>query len=194
MEERIKEFAATWKGHKRDNKNSLSLIRYADDLVIIHEDLNVIHQCRTIIEEWLAQIGLELNQEKTKITHTLHEYEGQKPGFNFLGFNVRQYPVGKHHSGKNAHGKILGFKTIIKPSKEKVLAHYRKLAEIIDNHKASSQHVLVAKFAPIIIGWSNYYGTVCSKEIYSKLDNLLYWKLLRWGNRRHPNKSKNGLK
>lgn len=131
MEESIKEFAATLKGHKENNKKSLSLIRYADDFVIIHEDHNVILKCQEIISNWLSQIGLELNQEKTKITHTLREYEGIKPGFNFLGFNIRQYPVGKYQSGKNTLGKVLGFKTIIKPSKEKAYNHYRKLAEII---------------------------------------------------------------
>ena len=35
MEERIKRFAETWKGNKRANRNSLSLIRYADDFVIL---------------------------------------------------------------------------------------------------------------------------------------------------------------
>ncbi len=190
METRVKEYAATLKGNKRDNINSLSLIRYADDFLIIHEDLNVIKNCQKIIEEWLFDIGLELNQEKTKIKHTFNEFEGQKPGFDFLGFNIRQYPAGKYQSGTNSHGKILGFKTIIKPSKEKVLEHYHKLADIIDNHKAASQHVLIAKLAPVIIGWSNYYRTVCSKETYSKIHNLLFWKLQRWGYRRHSNKSK----
>jgi RNA-directed DNA polymerase len=42
---------------------------------------------------------------------------------------------------------------------------------------------------PIIKGWSNYYKTACSKETYSKLGHLLYGKLRRWANRRHPNKS-----
>ena len=190
MENRIKEYAATWKGNKRDNKNSLSLIRYADDFVIIHENPEVIKTCQTIIKKWLINIGLELNQEKTKITHTLKEYEGNKPGFNFLGFNFRQYPVGKHQSGSNTQGEKLGFKTIIKPSKEKVLTHYRKLAEIIDNHKTAPQHILIAKLAPVIIGWSNYYKTVCSKETYSNVYKLLFRKLLRWGYRRHPKKGK----
>ena len=36
MEERIKQYAATLKGNKRDNRKSLSLIRYADDFVILH--------------------------------------------------------------------------------------------------------------------------------------------------------------
>ena len=190
MEERIKEYAATWKGQKKENKKSLSLIRYADDFLIIHKDLEVIRTCRGIIEEWLSHIGLEINQEKTNILHTLKELEGQKPGFNFLGFNIRQYPVGKYQSGKNTNGEKLGFKTIIKPSKEKVKEHYHKLADIIDNHKAVSQQILIAKLASVIIGWSNYYRTVCSQETYSKIGNLLFWKLYRWGYRRHSNKSK----
>jgi RNA-directed DNA polymerase len=190
MELRIKEYAATWKGTKKDNIYSLALIRYADDFLILHKDLNVIKTCKGIIEEWLKDVGLELNQEKTKILNTLSEHEGSKPGFNFLGFNIRQYPVGKHQSGKNTIGKILGFKTIIKPSKEKVNEHYRKLAEIVDKHKAVHQHVLIAKLTPIINGWCNYYRTVCSKDTYSSVNSLVVHKLLRWGYRRHPNKGK----
>ena len=87
METRIKEYAATLKGSKNLNKNSLSLIRYADNFLIIHEDLNVIRICRGIIEEWLAQIRSELSQEKTRISHILNEHD-QEPGFNFLGFNL----------------------------------------------------------------------------------------------------------
>lgn len=193
MELRIKEYAASWKGSKRENQKALSLIRYADDFVILHKDINVIKTCKGIIEQWLSEIGLELNQEKTKITHTLTEYEGNKPGFDFLGFNIRQYKVGKHQSGKNTKGDRLGFKTIIKPSKEKVNEHYRKLAELIDKHKASKQSVLIGNLAPIISGWCNYYRTVCSKETYSKIYSLLWNKLLRWGSRRHPNKSKSWI-
>ncbi len=189
MENRIMEYASTWKGGKRKNKFSLSLIRYADDFLIIHEKLEVIKSCQEIIGQFLREIGLEYSPEKTKITHTLHEYEGNKPGFNFL-FNIRQYPVGKYHSGKKTNGELLGFKTIIKPSKEKVLEHYHKLAEIIDNHKAAPQHSLILKLAPVIKGWCNYYRTVCSKETYSKVHTLMFKKLLRWGYRRHPNKSK----
>ena len=33
MEERIKQYAETLPGNKRDNRNCLSLIRYADDFV-----------------------------------------------------------------------------------------------------------------------------------------------------------------
>jgi RNA-directed DNA polymerase len=46
MEERVKQFAETLKGGKRDNRQALSLIRYADDFVIIHENLDVVNRCQ----------------------------------------------------------------------------------------------------------------------------------------------------
>ena len=84
MELRIKEYAETWKGRKKENLQSLSLIRYADDFVIIHKDLNVIENCQRIIREWLSEIGLELNEEKTQIIHTLNEHKGKKTRFRLL--------------------------------------------------------------------------------------------------------------
>ena len=61
---------------KRDNRKALSLIRYADDFVIIHQDLNVVKKCQEIIADWLSDMGLELKPNKTKLTHTLNKYEG----------------------------------------------------------------------------------------------------------------------
>jgi RNA-directed DNA polymerase len=189
MEEKIKEYAATWKGNKQDNKSSLSLIRYADDFIIIHERLEVVERCKQIISGWLADYDLEIKPEKTQIVHTLKHHNGKKPGFNFLGFNIRQYPVGKYKSGKNPHGKKLGFKTIIKPSEESVKRHYAKVAKVITKYNSAPQSALVSKLNPILRGWSNYYKTICSKEIYSKTGHLITKRLLRWAKRRHPNKS-----
>jgi RNA-directed DNA polymerase len=189
MELRVKEFVSTLKGSKEHNRKSLSLIRYADDFIIMHKDLEVILKCQEIIQEWLNEIGLELKPSKTKITHTLNEYNGNI-GFDFLGFTVRQYPTGKHHSGKDTKKKILGFKTLIKPSKEKVKCHLEKIGKIIDKNKSSSQIALIKEINPIIKGWANYYATVCSKETYSYCDYVIYQQLRRWSQRRHPNKNR----
>ncbi|MGI0480139.1 group II intron reverse transcriptase/maturase [Geminocystis sp. CENA526] len=188
MEIEIKKFARTWKGNKRDNENSLSIIRYADDFVILHKDIKRIIQCKEIIENWLMDLGLELKPSKTRISHTLNEYEGNI-GFDFLGFNIQQYEVGKTHTGKCV-GMPLGFKTIIKPSKEKIKSHIKRIGDIIRKHKSSPQIALIKELNPIIRGWANYYSSVCSKETYSKCDHLLYQQLKRWAERRHPNKSK----
>jgi RNA-directed DNA polymerase len=144
--------------------------------VILHEDITVVQKCREIMEEWLKDYGLELKPSKTRLIHTLSIYEGQKPGFDFLGFNIRQFPKGKHHTGKNTKGEKLGFKTIITPSQEKVKAHYDHLARVIDAHKAAPQAALIKQLNPIIRGWANYFATVISKEIYAFLDNLVYLK------------------
>jgi RNA-directed DNA polymerase len=190
MELRIKEYAATLKGSKRDSIKSIALIRYADDFAILHENLEVIKQCQIIISDWLAEYDLEIKPEKTTIVHTLKEHGDNKPGFNFLGFNIRQYPVGKYQSGKNTIGDKLGFKTLIKPSDESTKRHYDELAQIIRTHNTAPQSALISKLNPIIRGWCNYYRTVCSKESFSKIGNLIYLRLMRWASRRHPNKNK----
>jgi RNA-directed DNA polymerase len=84
MEERIKQYAETQKGRKHNNRQSLSLIRYADDFVILHEDITVVQRCREIISEWLQGMGLELKPSKTRLAHTLKQYEQERPGFDFL--------------------------------------------------------------------------------------------------------------
>jgi len=189
MEERIKQVTDMLPGRKRTNRSSISLVRYADDFVILHENLTVVQRCKEIISEWLNGIGLELKPSKTRLAHTLNKHEGQDAGFNFLGFNVRQYPVGKYNTGCNTLGEPLGFKTLIKPSKQKVKIHYDSVSEVISQHKTAPQAALIAHLNPIIRGWVNYYHTVVSKETYSELDYKVYRKLESWAKRRHPNKS-----
>jgi RNA-directed DNA polymerase len=186
MEERIKQFAETLptksgKG-KRDNRSSLSLIRYADDFVILHEDITVVQRCKEIISGWLKGMNLELKPCKTRLAHTLNQYEQENPGFDFLGFKIQQFPVGKYHSKQ-------GFKTIITPSKQKQKVHYDQIASVIKAHKAAPQAVLISHLNPIIRGWANYYATVVSKVVYSDIDDLMYQKLRAWAKRRHPLKN-----
>jgi RNA-directed DNA polymerase len=192
MERQIKQYVGSVKyldKIKTNRMDSVSLIRYADDFVILHKDLTVVQGCQTIISDWLKDIGLELKPSKTRLAHTLNTVENEKPGFNFLGFNIRQFPVGKYHSGKTTKGQLLGFKTIITPSKEKIKVHYDKIAEVISLHNAAPQSALIKHLNPINRGWTNYYSTVVSKITYQKLDNLVYQKLRAWAKRRHSNKN-----
>ncbi|NEQ84889.1 MAG: group II intron reverse transcriptase/maturase [Moorea sp. SIO2I5] len=165
---------------RKARRSTTAIIRYADDFVILHPSKEVLKKLKDKGEEWLKDIGLELKPSKTKVVHT-------SEGFDFLGFNVRQYKVGRHHSKQ-------GYKTLIKPSKEKVKEHVRRLSDTISNMKTAKQEKVIYKLKPIITGWANYYKPVVSKETYSKVDHLLYSKLKRWGERRHPKKSKSWVK
>lgn len=178
-----------------DYKYRPKVIRYADDFVILHKDRAVIERCKEIASKWLGDIGLELQDKKTRIAHTLDTVEG-RAGFDFLGFTVRQFPVGKTHAGKcggaakrGSDGRI-PFKTIVRPSKEAVERHYRGIAQIINRHAQRKQEDLIRALNPRIRGWCNYFSTSVATETFNKLDHLAVQRLLRWGKRRHQKKSR----
>jgi len=137
---------------RRRKRQSVSIIRYADYFVIIHEQIEVVEKCKERINRWLESLGLELKPSKTRIAHTVEEYKEEKAGFDFLGFNIKQYKVGKYTTGKDTNGKPLGFKTIIKPSKKSIKSHYQKVAEIIDKFKGETQFKLIKELNPVIKG------------------------------------------
>jgi RNA-directed DNA polymerase len=166
-------------GQGRDAQYELCMCIYADDFVVLHPSLDVILKCRAAAVAWLQEMSLELKPSKTRISHTLIPYDGNV-GFNFLGFNIRQYPVGKHQSRCNPHGKKLGFKTLIKPSKAKICLHTKTIRNIIKAYKTAPQAALINKLNPVIQGWCNYYSKVCSKDTFSCCDNVLFSQLRAW--------------
>nr|WP_286167589.1 reverse transcriptase domain-containing protein [Arthrospira platensis] len=169
---------------KKANRAQATVIRYADDFVVISPSLEIIEQCKTAISVWLKPVGLEIKPENTRICHTFKpiEYDGktEEPGFNFLGFNIRQYPAGKYKSGKTGGmaSRLIGHKTHIKPSKKAVQAHTEVIKGVIKQHKTAPQSALINKLNPIIRGWSNYYSAVVSSETFVKLDHIV-WQMLR---------------
>jgi RNA-directed DNA polymerase len=163
------------------------VIAYADDCVVLHEDRQVLEQCQQLLMTWLAGIGLTLNEAKSSIRHT---WEGDQPGFVFLGFHIRQYRVGKHQSGRSPGGhRRLGYKTLIKPAKANIQEHLAELGRIIQRGKALPQSALIRQLNPTIRGWATYYRTGVSQAVYARLDYLLWEKLRAWARWRHPNKS-----
>ena len=165
-----------------------TVVRYADDLVVLHADKAVIEQVQQLVSTWLAGMGLALKPSKTCITHTLTPCENHL-GFDFLGFHMQQFPVGNTHSGKGRDGRQLGFKTIITPSEAAMKRHQEALKEQIKTHAALPQKVLIKHLNAHIRGWSNYYSSVCAKRCFTRMDTYLFQMLWQWSKRRHPNKS-----
>jgi len=172
----------------QESRQPLAVIRYSDDFVILYPTREGIELAKETTATWLAEVGLALHPSKTRIVHTF-EGTAENVGFDFLGFTVRQHPVGKYHSGR-VNGKLLGHKTIIRPSKESVKRHLRQLGEEIDKHKAAKQDELIRKLNPIIRGWCNYHRTAMAKRTFAKCQHVLFQKLWRWAKFRHPTKSR----
>jgi RNA-directed DNA polymerase len=163
------------------------LIRYADDFVVLHSQEAEVIKAQQIIAAWLKDIGLELKPSKTRLSHTLKAYQGNV-GFDFLGFTIRQFPVGKTHTGTH-NGKPLGFKTIITPSKEGVQRHLQELREILQKSQSLPQEELIDQLNPVIHGWALYYRTVVSAKQFATCDHHLVSMLWQKMTRKHPKKS-----
>ncbi len=178
IEEKIKHYAETL----NEKFQRLSLICYGGNLALAHKDIEVVQKCQHIIREYLSDLCLELKPNQIRISHTIYSCGEEKPGFDFLGFNIRQYEVSKNQSK-------LGFTTNIKPSAENIRNHYCQIAEVIDKHKSVPQAALIGKLNRLIKSWVNYYSAVVNKKTFQDLDNLIFQKLWRWAKRRHPNKN-----
>ncbi len=169
------------------------LIRYADDFVVLHTEETEIIKAQRLIATWLKGIGLELKPSKTRLSHTLKEYQGNV-GFSFLGFTIRQFPVGKTHSGTTSRGQLLGFKTLIMPSKEGVQRHIQALRRIVQKSQMLSQEQLINQLNPIIHGWTRYYRTVVSQKQFEVCDHLLMRMLWQKMTRKHRKESAKWVK
>ena len=165
----------------------ITIIRYADDFVVLCEDRNALEAAKERAETWLAGIGLRLKEAKTRITHTLEECEGS-PGFDFLGFHVRQYRVGKYRT-RTYRGKP-GFKTLIRPAKIAVKRHTEKVNGIVHRHRIAPQSALITVLNPVIRGWANYHRTGVVKRTFNRLDWQMDERLMRWAAYRHPRKTR----
>ena len=148
-------------------------IRYADDFVILCETKEDAELSKNEIKNFLKSRGLELSPEKTKIVHITE-------GFDFLGFNIRQYKV------KNTK---TGYKLLIKPSKKFLQQTRNDIREIFLNHSGKRVSDLIGKINPVIRGKANYLKGCIASKAFGDLDNYLFKRQVRFVNRTHPKKN-----
>jgi hypothetical protein len=129
-------------------------------------------------DNWLSERGLKLSPEKTKIVHLIE-------GFDFLGFNIRHYKVNNTKTG---------YKLLIKPSKQFLKQTRKDIREIFLNYKGKPVGLLIKALNPVIRGKANYMKRVVSSTEFSKLDNYLFLRQVRYVKRTHPNKNKKWTK
>ena len=189
LEARIKDYACTikdWTGKGKlgykAKMSAMGFIRYADDFIVTHPTKEALTGVKSIISEFLKEIGLTLHPAKTRIVSSW-------AGFNFLGFNVRHYQTGKYRS-ISKKGKKTGYTLLIRPSKEAEKIHYEAIRDTIRANKSSSQEELIRKLNPKIRGWCNYYRHCSAKNSFRRVEQLMFLMLWKWAKGRHGNKGK----
>lgn len=154
-------------GKAKAKSLQVGVVRYADDFVVTGVSQELLeNEIKPWVEAFLMQRGLRLSEAKTRIVHI-------DTGFDFLGWNFRKY-----------QGKLL-----IKPSKKNVQAFYAKLRETVSNNLGAKQEDLIHLLNPMLRGWALYHSPIVAKKAFSRMDYLLYWRLMRWAKRRHPRKN-----
>ena len=174
------------------------VIIYADDLVVLHQDRQVLVECRKIIDDWLQPLGLRLHPEKTDIIHTLDKGK-DGAGIDFLGVHIQQHRVGKY-AGKPT---LNGVFTRICPSKRSVRRALDRAREILHGTTGSrkrqaqwlqreekggptAEEIVIHRLNWFIRGWSNYHRPFNSKRTFSHLDNQLFRLVWKWLIRKYP--------
>ena len=141
---------------------ALTVIRYADDILVIHKDRTVIKQVKKEIEQWLwKHCKLTLNQDKTKIYNS-------SQGFDFLGFTLIAIK-------RNGVDRIKVY-----PSRAGRTQILLNLREVIQKNKAASSYRLITLLKPKIIEWGNYYRYCECKQVFSRISHYIYQKLRAW--------------
>jgi RNA-directed DNA polymerase len=144
----------------------IHVLRSADDFIVTAETPEILEErVKPAVEAFLQARELSLAQDKTPITHIYS-------GFKFLGFNIRKYK-----------GKLL-----IKPYKSSVKSVLDKVTGIIKSNPTAKTENLIRQLNPIIRGWKNYFRHAVSKNKISYVDSQI---LLKWIDRRHPQKNHN---
>lgn len=167
LEAGLQRFLRDKLGTAKAKNVKVNLVRYADDFVVTSDSKELLEtMVQPWVEEFLRERGLELSREKTRIVHI-------DDGFDFLGWTFRKFK-----------GKLL-----IKPSAKSVKVFYAKVQEIIATSLAVPTARLIQRLNPVLYGWARYHRGVVAKSTFSKLDQLIYWRLMRWGLRKHPRKT-----
>ena len=149
------------------------LVRYADDFVVFCHTQEGAHKAHEHLTAWLAQRGLTFSEEKTRIVHLTE-------GFDFLGWNFRQYKVSDRRSG---------YKLLTRPSKKSVASIREKLKAVWMEHRGKPADAVIQMLNPMIRGWANYHCSMVSNDVFRKLDDWMYRRTVLYVRRMHPKKS-----
>lgn len=160
---------------KNTESKSLAVIRYINDLVIIHKEKSIIQEAKGKIAKWLLDgPRVEINEAKISILHS-------NEGFDFLGFSIITIMCGRS-------------RIKIYPSRKSQFTLLFKVQNIIRNNSSVSSYNLILKLRSVIIGWAHYFRFSECQKVFHKLTLLIHQKLRAWVFRRDTRNGKMKVK
>ena len=160
---------------------TLPFERYADDAIVHCRSQAQARHLLQAVEQRLAECGLELNAQKTRIVYCK---DGSRTGrsehekFDFLGYTFRA------RRARNRHGKyFVSFLPAISDKAGRAIRE-RMRSWKLPLRSDKSLEDLSRMFGPIVRGWVQYYGRYYRSMLYpvfKQLDRAL----TRWAGRKY---------
>ncbi len=158
----------TWHAQHR---RSGTLVRYADDLVLLCPTKERADAALAAVTSILADLGLALNDAKTHLV----DLREDGAGFDFLGFH--------HRRVWSNQGRMFFARW---PSDRSVQAARDRIRAHTDRRSLSlPPEQVVGQVNRFVVGWRNYYRWGNSARAFSRLDHFVYQRLARWLTNKH---------
>jgi RNA-directed DNA polymerase len=164
----LNELDETW---ERECRHLGTLVRYADDFVILCRTAAQAREAHERAGAILGQMGLTLHPGKTRVV----ELRLRGEGFEFLGCHLRI--VRSHFKGKTYLFRWPSTKAM-NAVREKIrnVTHWRRWGRKLDLDE------VIADLNPILRGWGNYFRTGNASRHFNAIDRYVterLWALVR---------------
>jgi len=150
------------------------LCRYADDFVILGNNLENLKLCSRKVQTFLAERGLQISEMKSGFSDI-------EEGFNFLGYRFREI-VDTNRMKGTKKGVFL-----VKPTPENIVRIQKKIKETVTTNRQASSGRLIQTLNPILRGWAEHFRTVSSSRAFRNISKRCFDVLYKWAKRKHRN-------
>jgi RNA-directed DNA polymerase len=149
-----------------------SLVRYADDFVVLCGTANSCEEAEVRVRKILARLGLELHPEKTRRV----DLSWGKQGFDFLGCQLRKRMSGPIWAKKGQ--RVYFLQRWPSPRSMKRIRQRVKEATGRDRSGVKDVRVVIDDLNPVLRGWGNYFRTGNAARKFNQVDTYV-WNRLR---------------
>ena len=148
-----------------------TLVRYADDFVVLCGTAKACEEAEVRVREVLKRLGLELHPDKTRRV----DLSWGKEGFDFLGCSLRKRMSGRIWSRQ---GRRVYFLQRC-PSPRSLKRVRQRVKSLTGRHRfgVKDVRVLIDELNPLLRGWSNYFRTGNAAQKFNQTDAYV-WKRL----------------
>lgn len=163
-----------------EHKSLGTLVRYADDFVVMCHERSQANEARRVVEKMLAGLGLKLHPEKTKVVGLKYG----KESFTFLGCVIRKCRMIPDRPNRHFMNRRPGPRAM-----NNLRQRVHELTAVRGN-RARNLPELIHGLNPVLRGWGSYFRSGNADHNFHHMDDYVYRRLCQWLKRRGGQRSR----